>query len=157
MWMRESFSGKGNFSMFRTYLSPIELQAKMTFFSVVNLNKKTATQVINVVNQFFPAKSIKLDKILSSVLDGSNAMSGEKNGLQRRVSNFSSFNIYISYCNHRPAVCWPQLMKNTKYAVLLLDCDAVVFAVWQIIHYSPENGAIWNQFQTFTVKSLLKC
>ena len=33
-----------------------------------------------VVNQFFPA-NIKLDKILLSVLDGTNAISWKKNGL----------------------------------------------------------------------------
>ena len=36
---------------------------------------------MDAVNQFFLAKNIKLDKIPFSVLDGTNAMSVENNGL----------------------------------------------------------------------------
>ena len=77
--------------MFLTYLSPVELNVKTTFVDIANLNGKTAAQVMDV-NQFFLAKNIKLDKILFSVLDRFSAMSGKKNGSQRRIRNFSSLN-----------------------------------------------------------------
>ena len=38
----ESSSHKGNFSVFVTHLSPVELKLKTTFFGIVNLNGKTA-------------------------------------------------------------------------------------------------------------------
>ena len=78
--------------MFLTYLSPVELNVKTTFVDIASLNGKTAAQVMDVVNQFFLAKNIKLDKILFSVLDRFSAMSGKKNGSQRRIRNFSSLN-----------------------------------------------------------------
>ena len=78
--------------MFLTYLSPVELNVKTTFVDIANLNGKTAAQVMDVVNQFFLDKNIKLDKILFSVLDRFSAMSGKKNGSQRRIRNFSSLN-----------------------------------------------------------------
>ena len=90
----DSSSHKENFPMFLTYLSPVELKVKMTFFGIANLNGKTAAQVMDAVNQFFLAKNIKLDKIFFSVLDGTNAMSGKKNGLQR-IRNFLPFKMYI--------------------------------------------------------------
>ena len=65
---------------------------KTTFVDIANLNGKTAAQVMDVVNQFFLAKNIKLDKILFSVLDRFSAMSGKKNGSQRRIRNFSPLN-----------------------------------------------------------------
>ena len=71
------------------------------FFDTVNLNGKTVAQFMDVVNQFFLAKNIKLDKILFSILDGNNAMSGKKNGLQRRIRIFSPFNRYINFRIHR--------------------------------------------------------
>ena len=74
----ESSSDMETFSMVLTYLSPVELKVKTTFFGIVNLNGKTAPQVMDVVNQFFLAKNIKLDKMLLSVLDRTNAMGGKR-------------------------------------------------------------------------------
>ena len=54
---------------------------KTTLFGIANVSGKAAAQVMDVVNQFFLAKNIKLDKIPFSVLDGTNAMCREKNGL----------------------------------------------------------------------------
>ena len=44
--------------MFLTFLSPVELKVKTTFFSIVNLNGKL---IMDVVNQLFPAKNITQD------------------------------------------------------------------------------------------------
>ena len=152
----ESSSHKENFSMFVSYLSPVELKVKTTFFGIVNLNGKTAAQVMDIVNQFFLAKNIKLDKILFSVLDGTNAMSGKKNGLQRRIRNFSPFNIYIKCRNHRLALCLPHLTKNIEYAELLFVYDAVLLGVWKMFHYSPKKGAILESVQNIYGKKPLK-
>ena len=54
----ESSSHKEKLSMFLTYLSSVKLKV----FCIVNLNRKTAAQIMNVANQFFLAKNIKLDK-----------------------------------------------------------------------------------------------
>ena len=81
---------------------------------------------MDVVSQSFLAKNIKLDIILFSVLDRTNAISGKKNGLQRRIGNFSPFNIYINCHNHRLVLCLPHLMKYIEYAKLVLDSNAVL-------------------------------
>ena len=44
--------------MFLTDLSSVELKVKTTFFSTFSLNGKL---IMDVVNQFFPAKNITLD------------------------------------------------------------------------------------------------
>ena len=49
----ESSSHKENFSMLFTHLSPVALKVKTTFFGIVNLNGKTAAQVMDAVNLFF--------------------------------------------------------------------------------------------------------
>ena len=111
---------------------------------------------MDIVNQFFLAKNIKLDKILFSVLDGTNAMSGKKNGLQRRIRNFSPFNIHVNCRNHRLALCLPHLMKNIEYAELLLDYDAVLLGVWKMFHYFSKKGAILESVQNIYGKKPLK-
>lgn len=111
---------------------------KTDFFGIVNLNGKAAGQVMVLVNHFFPAKNIKLDKIHFSVLDGTNVMSGnKKNNLQRRVIFFSSFNIYINCRNHRLTLRLPYLMENIEYAELLFDYGAVLLSMWKTFHCSP--------------------
>ena len=143
----ESSRHKENFSMFLNYLSLVELKVKTTFFGIVNLNRQTAAQVMDIVNQFFLAKNITLDKMLFSVLDGTNTMSGKKNGLERRIRNFSLFNIYINYRNHRLALCLPHFLKNIEYAELLLDYDAVLLGVRKMFRYSPKKELYRNQFK----------
>ena len=111
---------------------------------------------MDTVNQCFFAKNIKLDKIHFSVLDGANAMSGKYNGLQRRIRNFSPFNIYINCRNHRLALCLPHLTKNIEYAELVLDYNAVLLGVWKMFHYSPKIGAILESVQNIYGKKRLK-
>ena len=152
----ESSSYKENFSMCLAYLSPVELKVKMNFFGIVNLNGKTAAQVMDVVNQFFLTKNVQLDKILFSVLDGTNAMSGKKNSLQRRIRNFLPFSIYINCSNHRLALCLPHLMKYIEYAELLLDYDAVLLGMWKMFHYSPKKGATMESVQNIYGKKPLE-
>ena len=50
----ESSSHKENLSMFLTYLSAVESKVKTTFFGIVNVNGKTASQVMDVINNFLP-------------------------------------------------------------------------------------------------------
>ena len=61
----ESSSHKENFSMLFTYLSPVELKVKTTFFGIVNLNEKTAAQVMDAVNLFFSPFNIYTVAILN--------------------------------------------------------------------------------------------
>ena len=84
----ESSSHKENISIFLTYLSPFELKVQTTFFSIFNLNGKIGAQVMDVVNQFFLAKNIKLDKILFGIIDITNTMTGKKKCLHRRIRTF---------------------------------------------------------------------
>ena len=75
-------------------------------------------------------------------------MSGKMSGLQRRIRNFSPFNIYISCGNHKLALCLPHLMKIIEYAELVLDYDAVLLGVRKMFHHSLKNGAILESVQS---------
>ena len=59
---------------------------------------------------------------MSSVLDGTNAMTVKKSGLQRRTRFHSILNIYINCRNHQyRALCLPHLTKDPDIAELLSD------------------------------------
>ena len=69
--------------MFVTCCSNKAQKAVTSFLGILNLKGKTAAEITDVIKNFFLAKSIKLDKIIFSVLDGTNSMSGKNTGLQR--------------------------------------------------------------------------
>ena len=82
----ENSSHKECFVMFVTYYSNKAQKVVTSFSGILNLKGKTAAEIMDVMKNFFLAKSIKLDKIMFSVLDGTNSMSGKNTGLQRRIS-----------------------------------------------------------------------
>ena len=72
----ENSSHKKCFAMFVTYYSNKAQKAVTSSLGILNLKGKTAAEIMDVIKNFFLAKSIKLDKIMLSVLDGTNYMSG---------------------------------------------------------------------------------
>ena len=89
----ENASHKECFAMFATYYSNKAQKAVTSCLGILNLKGKTAAEIMDVIKNFFLAKSIKLDKIMLSVLDGTNSMSGNNSGLQRRIRFYSPFNM----------------------------------------------------------------
>ena len=111
---------------------------------------------MDVIKNFFLAKSIKLDKVIFSVLDGTNSASGKNTGLQRRIRFYSLFNIYINCRNHRQALCLPHLMKDVDFAELLIDYDSLLLGIWKMFHFSPKKVAVLENVQTTYGKRPLK-
>ena len=77
--------------MFFTYISFTEQKMKMSFLGIKNLKEKMAAEIMNVVQKIFTVKSLRIDTILISILDGKNSMSGKKNGLQRGIRHLFPF------------------------------------------------------------------
>ena len=99
------------------------------------------------IQMFFTAKSLRIDTILCSVLDGTNSMSGGKNGLQRRIRYYPPFSIYINCRNHRLALCLPHLMKDICLGGVMNDYDTLLLGLWKIFHFSPKRSLIFESFQ----------
>ena len=96
---------------------------KTKFFGILKLEKTNPADIMELMKKFFVAKGVNVEKILFSVLDGTNTMSGRKNGLQRRILNESPHHVYVNCRNHRQALCLPHLMKDKEYAPLLATYD----------------------------------
>ena len=101
----------------------------MTFLGIVNLKGKTAAEIMNVVQKFFTAKSLRIHTILFSVLDGTNSMSGKKNGLQTRIRYHSPFSIYINCRNHGLALCLTHLMREICRGEIMNDYDTFTWTM----------------------------
>ena len=135
----ENSSHKELFAMFLTYYSVSDRQVKTCFLGILNLNGKKAMQIRNTLKLFFEAKQIILERLLFSVLDGPNAMSCKEGGLQMRIQHYSPVNIYVNCHNHRLALCFPHIMKNKKFSIMLADYDSPSWLVENVPLFSEER------------------
>ena len=78
----ENLSYRETFAIFLTYFSETMECLKTKFFGILKFEKKNTADIMDSMKKFFAAKGINVEKILLSVLDGINTMSGRKNGLQ---------------------------------------------------------------------------
>ena len=105
---------------------------------------------------FFIVKSLRIDAILFRVLDGTNSMTGKKNGLQTRIRYYSPFSIDINCRNHHLTICLPHLMKNICLGEIMDDYDTLLLGLWEIFHFSPKRSSLLESFQVIYGKKPLK-
>ena len=125
----ENSSHRETFAIFLTYFSETMECLKTKFFGILKLEKTNPADIMELMKKFFVAKGVNVEKILFSVLDGTNTMSGGENGLQRRILNESPHHVYVNCRNHRQALCLPHLMKDKEYAPLLATYDNFLLGV----------------------------
>ena len=126
---------------------------KTKFFGILKLEKTNAADIMDLMKKFFLAKGVNVEKILFSVLDGTNAMSGRKNCLKRRIRIESPHNIYLICHNHRLALCLPHLMKNKEFAPLLPTYRNCLLVSRKHSDTLGKNVPYLKVFTKFTVKS----
>ena len=126
---------------------------KTKFFGILKLEKTNAADIMDLMKKFFLAKGVNVEKILFSVLDGTNAMSGRKNCLKRRIRIESPHNIYLICHNHRLALCLPHLMTNKEFAPLLPTYRNCLLVSRKHSDTLGKNVPYLKVFRKFTVKS----
>ena len=110
----ENSSHRETFAIFLTYFSETMECLKTKFFGILILEKTNAADIMDLMKKCFVAKGVNVEKIFSSVLDGTNTMSGRKNGLQRRIRNESPNEIYVNCRNYWLTLCLPHIMKDLR-------------------------------------------
>ena len=99
------------------------------------------------------AKGLDSSLIHFSVLDGTNAMSGERKGLQQLIQHTSPYAQYLNCRNHRLALCLVHLIP--KYQKLT-ELDGLLISLWKTFKYSPVKQSIFEEPQMQQDLKLLK-
>ena len=81
------------FSMFMSYYCKQDEIVNTKSLGIVRLTNLSSAEIMDVLKKFLTSKNIDLSKILFSVLDGTNSMSGKHKGLQRWIQNESPFTV----------------------------------------------------------------
>ena len=136
---------RSQLAIFARYIDPSTYAPIESYLGVVKLStSKTADALFLMIENFLQQKHLDIEKMMFSGLDGTNAMSGERKGLQRRLRHASPFNVYLNCRNHRLALCLVHLIK--KYEVLE-SLDKLLISTWKLFKYSSIKQAIFENAQ----------
>ena len=92
-------------------------------------------------------------------LDGTNSVSGETSGLQRRLCNAAPHSMYVNCRCNWFALWFKHLIKVFPW---LSTIDTLLLGLWKMFHYSAKNRSILRELQAaygmkaiFTVKVIV--
>ena len=89
-------------------------------------------------------RGIDISRTRFVCFDGTNAMSGEKTGVQRRYRCEAPFSIYIYFRCHRLALCFKHLVNKFPW---LSGTDKLFLGLWKTFHYSSLNCHSFYELQ----------
>ena len=119
-------------------------QFHLDFFSMVHVSSTKSEVLMNTIEKLLRERSIDIKKTKFCCLDGTNSMSGEQSGLQRRIRNHAPHAIYINCRCHRLALCFKHVMSEFKW---LQKIDGLLLGLWKTFHYSGVNRVILKELQ----------
>ena len=145
-------------SVFLRYSNSDSHLVKEEFLGLVEVvGGKGAEALCRFIFEVLQKKGVDVNQPHFHGLDGTNAMSGEISGLQRRMRHEVPHSKYMNCRNHRLALVFVHLMPQFK---CLSEVDASILAVWKAMKYSSVKSAVFNKHQTaegLHKMKLLKC
>ena len=105
-----------------------------------NLSDKELQLAVEILSE----RNVDTVKTRFVCFDGTNAMNGEKNGVQRRCPNCAPYSIYVNCHCHRLALCFKHLMAQFPW---LQTIDTLLLSLWKTFHYSSLNRHIFTTLQ----------
>ena len=91
-----------------------------------------------------PERGIDISRTRFVCFDGTNAMSGEKTGVQRRYRCEAPFSIFIYFRCHRLALCFKHLVNKFPW---LSGTDKLFLGLRKTFHYSSLNCHSFYELQ----------
>ena len=145
---------RSQLALFVRYVDTSDNLPKESFLGIVKIGtSKTAEALQEIIQKFLEKKKLDISNIKFTGLDGTNAMSGERKGLQRRIRHLAPYSIYLNCSNHRLALCLVHLIK--KYDILL-SLDKLLISVWKHFKYSSVKQAVFEEAQKSMEQKPLK-
>ena len=104
------------------------------------------------VQEILLNSNIDISNTRFSCLDGTNTMSGEHTGLQKRIRNVAPFSIYINCRCDRLALWFKHLFDQFPW---LESIDRLLFGLWKGFYSSGKNRYILKSIQgAYCLKAL---
>ena len=136
---------RSQMSVFARFVDACENKPVERFLEMAKLTtSKKAIDLHETILNVLESKHLDKSYLRFSGLDGTNAMSGERKGLQRLLRHTAPHAQYLNCRNHRLALCLVHLIPRHKK---LLELDWLLIALWKIFKYSTIKQAIFEEAQ----------
>ena len=116
------------------------------FLTLQSISSTKAKVIIDKIKEVFSERGIErsISRTQFACFDGTNAMSGEKTGVQRRYRCEAPFSIYVNCGCHRLASCFKHLVNKFP---CISEIDKLLLGLWKNVHYSSVNRHIFCELQ----------
>ena len=114
------------------------------FVSTASVSSTKAEVLMDKVQEILWNSNINISNTHFSCLDGTNAMSAEHTGLQRRMQNLAPFSIYVNCRCHRLALFFKHLFGQFPWVETV---DTLVLGLWKAFYYSGKKRNILRSLQ----------
>ena len=102
-------------SVYIRYVDPVNNQVKEVYLGLVEIqDSKGAEALCQKICEVPCVKGLDIKQLIFHELDGTNAISGERSGLQRRLRHEASHSKYVNCRNHRLALVFVHFMRQFK-------------------------------------------
>ena len=113
------------------------------FLGMVQLTtSKKAADLHDVIMSLLASKGLDSTLIHFCGMDGTNAMSDKRKGLQHRTHHISPHSIYINCNNYRLALCLNHMIPRYH---TLVKFNGMLLSIWKLFHYSSIQQTIFEQ------------
>ena len=117
------------------------------------VGSKGTEALFKLICEVLQDKGVNINQMRFNGFDGTNTMSGEISGLQRRFRHLGPHSKYINCRNHRLALVFVHLLPKYK---TLMDVDAILISVWKLMKYSTVEASVFGAAQTAVGEKNLK-
>ena len=132
---------------------------------IVKQYLKTVLKMVHMIQMVHAKSEVLMDKVQEillnnninisntcfSCLDGTNAMSDEHTGLQRRMQNLAPFSIYVNCRCHPLALCFKHLFSQFPW---LESIDTLLLGLWKAFYYSGKHNILRSLQEAYGIKAL---
>ena len=139
-----SLARKEMISLFASNVHEEAKSFKLEFVKLTSVPSTKSEIFSEKMKEILSERNVDIVKTRFVCFDGTNAMSGEKNGVQRRYRNCARYSIYVNCRCHRLALCFKHLMAQFPW---LQTNDTLLLGLWKAFHYSSLNRHIFTTLQ----------
>ena len=138
---------RAELSIFVRYIDSDTIEVAEDFLGLVEIvGSKGAEALFNKIKEVFVEKGLSLNQMRFNGMDGTNTMSGETSGLQRRFRHEVPHSKYMNCRNHKLALVFVHLLKDPRFKSLC-DVDGLLLSVWKLMKYSSVKAAVYGEAQ----------
>ena len=133
-------------AIFVRYIDSDLHEIKEEFLGMVEVvGSKGAEALCMKICNVLQEKGINIENMRFNGMDGTNTMSGETSGLQRRFRHITPHSKYMNCRNHKLALVFVHLLEQYE---ALKAVDTSVVSVWKLMKYSSVKSAVFGEAQS---------